>query len=362
MTAGWTARALDEPRREPLDCFVGALLPITVLVRPNLHPHLVNGRFGDPALYVEMLHRRDALLFDMGDLSGLSARDLLRVDHVFVTHTHMDHFIGFDTLLRVCVGREKLVRMVGPSGFRERVEHKLLAYQWDLYERYDTDLVFEVLEVGSESIGRTARFRFKTGFAREDGPETPIQDGVVAKGSGFVVRAALLEHHGPCLGYSAAEPVHVNVWKSRLEERGLAAGQWLQALKQMILDGAPDEAPIELPDGGSTELGGLRDLISVTRGQKIAYVTDVADSPANRAAITALAADSDTFFLEACFAAADEDHARHRAHLTTRACGEIGRAAGVRRLEPFHFSPRYAGEEERMLNEVAEAFGGPLGP
>jgi hypothetical protein len=31
-------------------------------MRPNLHPFLVNGRFGDPALFVEMLHRRSALL------------------------------------------------------------------------------------------------------------------------------------------------------------------------------------------------------------------------------------------------------------------------------------------------------------
>jgi len=34
------------------------------------------------------------------------------------------------------------------------------------------------------------------------------------------------------------------------------------------------------------------------------------------------------------------------------------RAAGVRRVEPFHFSPRYAGEEERMLAEVMAAFSG----
>ena len=78
---------------------------------PTFHPRLVNGRFGDPALFVEMLHRREALLFDMGDLSALSTRDLLRVSRVFVSHMHMDHFIGFDALLRVHVGREKTITM-----------------------------------------------------------------------------------------------------------------------------------------------------------------------------------------------------------------------------------------------------------
>jgi ribonuclease Z len=36
----------------------------------------------------------------------------------------------------------------------------------------------------------------------------------------------------------------------------------------------------------------------------------------------------------------------------------IARAAGVRRVEPFHFSPRYAGQDVRMLNEVNAAFEG----
>jgi ribonuclease Z len=43
--------------------------------------------------------------------------------------------------------------------------------------------------------------------------------------------------------------------------------------------------------------------------------------------------------------------------LTTTAAGRIAREAGARRVEPFHFSSRYAGEEERMLNEVRAAFG-----
>ena len=39
-----------------------------------------------------------------------------------------------------------------------------------------------------------------------------------------------------------------------------------------------------------------------------------------------------------------------------RQCGV--RPRNVRRVEPFHFSPRYAGEQERMLAEVMTAFQG----
>ncbi|HEX8534464.1 MAG TPA: MBL fold metallo-hydrolase [Allosphingosinicella sp.] len=325
-------------------------------MRPLLHPSLVNGRFGDPALYVETLHQRGALLFDMGDLTPLSARDLLRVTHVFVTHTHIDHFIGFDALLRVSVGREKRIEMVGPAGFLDRVQHKLRAYEWDLVDRYEADLVFDVTELTEASEVRRARFRFKARFEREAEERVEVRDGIVAGDSGFEVRAAILDHHGPCLGFAVAEPAHANVWKNRLEERGLPTGQWLQALKRAVAEGLPDEQPIELPGGGCAQLGTLRDIVSITRGQKIGYVTDVADTPSNREKIAVLADGADTFFIEARFAAADAVQARERAHLTTMAAGEIGRAAGATKVEPFHFSPRYEGEEERMLAEVAAAF------
>jgi ribonuclease Z len=102
----------------------------------------------------------------------------------------------------------------------------------------------------------------------------------------------------------------------------------------------------------------LRDALTVTPGQKIGYVTDAADTPANRKAIIELARNADLLFIEAAFAQADAALAAERAHLTTVAAGRIARDAGVRRIEPFHFSPRYAGEETRLLSEVITAFYG----
>jgi ribonuclease Z len=103
-------------------------------------------------------------------------------------------------------------------------------------------------------------------------------------------------------------------------------------------------------------LGALRSILTVTLGHKIGYVTDAADTPENREAIIDLVRGADLLFIEAAFAAADAALAAERAHLTTRAAGEIARTAGVRRVEPFHFSPRYAGEGEKMVAEVMAAF------
>lgn len=329
-------------------------------MRPTLHPRLVNGRFGDPGLFVERLHHRGALLFDLGDLAPLAARDLLRVSHVFVTHTHIDHFIGFDALLRVNVARDATIELVGPPDVADQVGHKLGGYQWDLVDQFQTDLVFQVTELHPGGLTRAARFRLKQAFEREDLGEGRAEDGLVAEVDGLAVRAALLEHHGPCLGFAAAEPAHANVWRNRVDARGLPVGQWLKGLKRAVLEGRPDDWPVDLP-GGTAPLGELRDLVSIGPGQKIAYVTDVADTPGNRRAIADLARGADIFFLESCFSAADSAQARARAHLTTTAAGEIARAAEVRRLEPFHFSRRYEGEEERMLAEVEAAFSGGSG-
>jgi ribonuclease Z len=98
--------------------------------------------------------------------------------------------------------------------------------------------------------------------------------------------------------------------------------------------------------------------VTTTSGQKVAYVTDVADTPANRASIVKLARNADILFIEAAFAEADAALAAERSHLTTTAAGQIAREAGVRRVEPFHLSRRYEGDEERLLGEVLAAFGG----
>ncbi|HWM48359.1 MAG TPA: MBL fold metallo-hydrolase [Xanthobacteraceae bacterium] len=332
-------------------------------MRPFLHPSLVNGRFGDPALYVDSQFEDRAILFDLGDIAALSPRKMQRIDHVFVSHTHIDHFIGFDRLLRLMVGREKTIHLYGPPGFIDQVSHKLQAYRWNLVGRYVCDLVFVVTEIEADLSTRTVRMRFKQAFGEESVASGHAEQGVVHREPAFRVSVAVLEHRTPSLAFAVQESRHVNIWKSRLAALGLPVGPWLRELKRAVLEGKADDhvvhaAAARADAGRDVALGTLREVLTVTAGQKIAYVTDAADTPANRAAIVALAREAGLLFIEAAFAEADTVLAADRAHLTTVAAGRIARAAGVRRIEPFHFSPRYAGEEERMLAEARAAFGG----
>ena len=333
-------------------------------MRPLLHPTLVNGRSGDPALYIETLFERRAILFDLGDIAALPARKILRLEQVFVSHAHIDHFVGFDRLLRLHVGREKQIGLFGPTGFIDHVAHKLHGYLWNLAESYACDLALVVTEIDGALATRTVRFRLNTAFVAEELGRGRLADGVVYSEPTFHVSVAVLDHGTPVLGFALEEAAHVNVWKNRLEERQLPVGPWLSVLKRAVVEGRPDDFPISIAaarDEGVARkmpLAELRDLVTVTPGQKVAYVTDVADTAENRAAIVALARGADLLFIEAAFAKEDAAQAAARAHLTTTAAGEIARAAGAKRVEPFHFSTRYDGDDERMMAEVQAAFAG----
>lgn len=204
------------------------------IIRPRFYPALVNDRFGDPAVYVDILAERQAMLFDLGDIARLPARAVLRLSDVFVSHTHVDHFIGFDQLLRLLVGREKRLRLYGPARFLDQVEAKLRAYTWNLTDRFELDLVLSVLEVHGDGLGRRARFRLKTGFAREGDEAVPLHDGVILHESSLQVRAVPLKHRTPCLAFALQEHEHVNVWKNRVAELGIEVGPWLAELKAAV--------------------------------------------------------------------------------------------------------------------------------
>lgn len=335
---------------------------------PLLHPFLVNDRFGDPALFVDVKFERRALLLDLGDLHALDPRKILRLSDIFVSHAHLDHFVGMGQALRVLLGRDKQVRLTGPAGFIDRVGHALAAYSWNLVDRYSAELRFTVTEVLSASRARRAVFRLKGAFGREAVETCDLDGGLVLDDDTFQVRAAVLDHRIPCLAFAVQERAHVNVWKDRLARRGLAVGPWLRELKRAVVRGAPDETPIRAAcrEGGEPgervlPLGTLkRDILQIVPGQKIAYVVDALYSEDNVGRIVELARGADILFIEAAFARQDAGRAADRYHLTTEQAGRLGRLAGVRRLEPFHFSPRYAGQEARLRAEVEEAFGGPL--
>ena len=334
-------------------------------VRPIIHCRLVNGPFGDPALLADLMFERRALLFDLGDIERLPPRKLLCVSHVFVSHAHMDHFVGFDRLLRILLGRDKVVGLFGPAGFIDRVEHKLRAYTWNVVRDYAANLAFDVTEVAGDGSLCTCRFQSREEFRREPPWRRGMAGDVLLAESALRVRCAVLDHGTPSLAFALEEERHVNIWKDRLERRGLAVGPWLRELKHAIVAGAPAATPIRAlrraARGVETVTIALRelcDLAAVVPGQKVAYVVDARFHESNAARIVRLAHGADQLFIECVFLDEDAAHAARKNHLTARQAGELARRARVKRLIPFHFSPRYAERGEALCAEADRAFSG----
>lgn len=331
-----------------------------------LEPRLVNDAFGDPGLYCDFRDERRALLFDLGDITTLPPRKLMRVSHAFVTHAHMDHFAGFDHLLRVVLGRKERIVLFGGPGFVDQVEHKFRAYSWNVVHRYEVELVVEARELDLDGRGRSGVFSSRRRFEREEGEAFEPAGDVLHDEATFRVRGRFVDHEIPCIAYALEEKARVNVARDRLAALGVTAGPWLGALKKAVLGGAPGSTPIEVrwrdregEHAHTRTVDELRHVIlDLAAGRRVGYVTDLRYSEGNVEALAGLLGGVDVLFIESVFLQQDAEHAARKNHLTAHQAGTIARIVGARQLVPFHFSPRYEGRAQALAAEAQSAWRG----
>jgi ribonuclease Z len=328
-------------------------------MRPSLLPRLVNGPFEDPALFIRFLFENRALLFDLGDINNLSTRDVLKISHVFVSHAHMDHFIGFDRLLRIFLGRDKKLHMFGPSGIIKNVAGKLSGYQWNLVEQFTYSFSIEVTEIRNEVI-KSCTFHCQDRFEPHPHQSDRAFSACVLKEPAFSVHVAVLDHRIPCLALSLQETFHINIKKDALMALDLSPGPWIQIFKQAVYRNLPSDTPIDIPRNGGTQkypLGALSQKIAtISPGQKIAYITDIAFSSENINKIRKLATGCDHLYIEAAFLDQDRSIAQAKYHLTAHQAGYIAAMLTAKKVTPFHFSPRYIDRAEQVEKETIDAF------
>jgi ribonuclease Z len=338
-------------------------------MNPSFSSYLVNDVFGDPGVYVDVRWTKRALLFDCGQNDALGPTRLLRANDIFISHTHVDHFIGFDAVLRVALGRGKTVRLFGPPGLIDNVNGKLRGYTWNLVDGYP--LVLDVREFHARQV-RRARFHASDGFAPAEeassllAPDSSTGQFAVLDDPMFTVRAVALNHRIPSFAYALEEQFHINVNKQRLHDAGLPVGSWLKDVKQHVWQGQSDDYrfTVTLYNEHRREernflLGEVKErFLTISPGQKIVYVVDARFDPDNEAKIVALSRKADTFYCESPYLEVDAAKAWDRYHLTARQAGSMARKAGVRELVVFHFSPRYTGHGDAIEREAMDAFRG----
>lgn len=319
----------------------------------RLLPRLVNKKDADPGLLVELAGLGRFYLFDCGGNERLPKHEVLRVARIFLSHTHIDHFIGFDRLLRLSLGEKRDVHVYGPPGLLENLAGKFAGYLWNL-EEAGPDFH------GHEIDGRRMRTRVFSGARQFRGgavEEAAIDpEGVISRDEGVIVRFVALEHRVPSFGYAVETAAFPAIRSDELERMGLRDGPWVGVIRAIATN--PSTAPATLEIGGvDRPLAPLIErLVEWLPGDRVAYVTDTLFTDATRDLVARLARDASVFYCEANFRDEDAERAAATCHLTASQAALFARAAGARRLVLFHISRKYAGDYEPSLAQARAIF------
>lgn len=330
-------------------------------MRRSFFPRLINGPFDDPGLFIQFFFEKRAVVFDLGDIYSLSPKDILKISHVFVTHTHMDHFVGFDRMLRLFLGRDQKLFLYGPEGFIKNVEARLGGYSWNLVKHYTNSLILHITEVRQDHLLSNI-YPCQDGFQPASKAVEQPFNGTLHQEPAMTVFAEILDHSIPCLGFAIKERFHINIIKDRLKRLGLEIGPWLNEFKQALFSNEDRNSKFVVGDDKNSikkkfVLGDLADQIAIiTPGQKVAYVVDAIYNQSNIDKMIKLAKNADQLFIEAAFLEKDKNIAEKKCHLTARQAGSIAGKAQVKQFTPFHFSPRYMGLEELLGEEARTAY------
>jgi ribonuclease Z len=261
----------------------------------------------------------DRLLFDCGEGTQRqllqSSVGLVDLSEIFLTHYHLDHWLGVPGMLKTFGLRDRRAPLTvyGPPGLK--------------------DLFGELRRV----IGRLT-YPFEL---------VELRAGDALERDGYRVLVVPVAHGVAAVGYALVEeprPGRFDV--ETADALGVPFGPLRGALQRgesvTLADGR-----VLTPDA---VLGPARP------GRTIVYTGDTAPSEVVRA----LAEDADVLIHEATFAEEERARAADTMHSTALQAAELARDAGVRLLALTHVSPRYFGPE--LVREAREIFPGTVVP
>jgi len=318
-----------------------------------LEPVPYAGLLDDPLLLVRVRPSGESLLFDCGQLHHLAKRTLKGIRAVFVSHAHMDHFMGLDTLIRHNHVSPKTIEIFGPPGIAGKVAAKLAGYDWNLTEPYWCTLL--VHEVHAD---RLISFRFpgSEGFPALPHGEVPRRERTIYRNEFLQVEGELLDHKLPVLACRISERESFLVDTAKIATEGLLPGEWLRILKKRFYAGEL-AAPLRVltPDGEAevADAGKLFDRIRLAHTPAtIGYLTDIGLSPENLAKAESLLTGVTLLACECSFLAADEEKARLSRHLCTSDLNLLLERLKPAFILPLHLSKSYIHRWDAVYQEL----------
>lgn len=304
-----------------------------------LRPAYFAGQLDDPVLWVGVRPWGRALLFDCGQLHQLAKRALKSLAALFVTHAHMDHFMGFDTLVRQVLVSPRRFDIFGPPGLADKVEHKLSAYDWNLHENFWCS--FRVHEIFHDHIARCS-FPGSQRFVRKDCGVVERSDATVFENRWVVVKACQADHRIPVLVYRVDEQPAFGVDTARMRAAGFTPGPWIGELKRQFYEKTLGRILLQIPKAGSRaflttvrDTAALYALIGRTpKAASVGYLTDIGFSDHNLTSVVRLLRGVTLLVGECAFLADHVEKARRSYHLCT---GDVNRL--LQEIRPAFFLP-----------------------
>lgn len=232
-----------------------------------------------------------------------------RIDHIFISHLHGDHYFGLIGLLSSLHlnGRVKPMQIFGPTPLLEILEIQ--------FKYSDTNLRYPI----------------------EFTPIEADESRQIFENQDLVVKTIILNHRIPTTGFIFEQkPRQRKLIKEKTDEISIA---YYAALKKGI--------DVEQPDG--TILKSVEYTTSADAPRKYAYCSDTMYDERYFETIKGC----DTLYHEATFMHELLDRANETHHTTARQAGEIARDNGINKLLIGHFSSRY--KTLQLLLEEAQS-------
>jgi ribonuclease Z len=324
----------------------------------NLEPAFFSGLLDDPVLLLNTRPTGRGILIDCGQIHHLAKRVLKSIDALFVTHAHMDHFMGIDTMIRHNHVSPRTIELFGPPGIAEKMVAKFSGYDWNLTEDYWCS--FRVHEVHPDHIS-TSLFAGPKGFTRCQQTEIPRTDKIIYRSNYLQVEADLCDHKMPVLVFRITEHPSFRVDEGKIEQAGLLKGEWLRVLKKRFYHGNPGSESLkvlQLRHGRAVEKvvadsGALYEMIRQEQPPaSVGYITDIGFSDENIQKVSTLMQGITLLVCECSFLAEDQFKARISAHLCSSDVNALLDRLRPSYFLPMHLSKSYIHNWRRLYDEL----------
>lgn len=323
----------------------------------SIEPFFCAGLCDDPLLLVRIRPLGKNILFDCGQIHHLAKRIFKSLDALFITHAHMDHFMGIDTLIRNVHVSPRTIHIYGPPGITQKLENKLRGYDWNLTE--PTWSTFITHDIFSDHIV-TRSFPGPAGFTSQGEQRQERTALVIYENDHLLIETNSCDHKIPSLMYRLTEKPPFAIDAEKMAVLGLVGGDWLRLLKQWFYGGTlkGNEISVLYRHNESIEQKVMNcfDLYTsihkVQTSCSIGYVTDIGFTSENVDKLASLLTGVTLLVCECSFLAKDQGKARSSHHLCTSDVNALIQRLRPRYFLPVHLSKNNLGKSQQLYSEL----------